>query len=216
MPSRLILPEGKKFGSLIYVQDAARSKSGRRMIKCLCDCGTTVSVHLSHLTSGHTKSCGCLSSEVTITRNRTHGMAGSMPEYMIWKSMKSRCSNPLEKCYKNYGGRGIVVAPEWTSDFPRFLADVGRRPSPSHTLDRYPNNDGNYEPGNVRWATRTEQSHNKRNNSRVIINGVGRVLAEVCREIGFPCTVARYRQRAGWPDSAIFSPIKPSATAARP
>lgn len=85
-------------------------------------------------------------------------------EYVAYLAMNQRCYYTKGKSYENYGGRGVRVADEWRGEggFEKFLAHVGRKPSPSHSLDRYPNNDGNYEPGNVRWATRQEQSNNRR------------------------------------------------------
>ena len=91
---------------------------------------------------------------------RTHGLKHSA-EYNAWGHMKSRCTNPNDSRYADYGGRGITVCMRWMK-FENFIGDVGRRPTSQHSLDRFPNNDGNYEPGNVRWATRTQQTRNRR------------------------------------------------------
>jgi hypothetical protein len=96
--------------------------------------------------------------------NTRHGCAradGADAEYSIWRQMRQRCSNSRNTSYKLYGGRGISVCARWDT-FENFLADMGRRPSPQHSLDRFPNNDGNYEPGNVRWATAKQQANNRR------------------------------------------------------
>ncbi len=85
-------------------------------------------------------------------------------EYQIWNAMKQRCANKNNPAYGRYGGRGIKVCDRWIGSFTNFLEDMGERPSKKHSLDRHPNNDGNYEPGNVRWGTDDEQARNKRNN----------------------------------------------------
>jgi hypothetical protein len=98
-----------------------------------------------------------------MTRNHpnvTHGRSKTA-EYLVWKSMRYRCSDPSNKSWNRYGGKGIVVCEAWREDFPAFFAHVGPRPTPKHTIDRFPNRNGNYEPGNVRWATRSEQELNK-------------------------------------------------------
>jgi hypothetical protein len=94
------------------------------------------------------------------TYGKTHGMHNT-PEYRTWTGMKERCYNPSADSYKNYGGRGITVCDRWRDDFPAFYADMGPRPSENHSLDRR-DTDGNYEPENCRWATRSEQQKNKR------------------------------------------------------
>lgn len=110
---------------------------------------------------GESRSCGCLKDEILKTASRTHGHSSPVsPEYRAWNNMRNRCSNPKVNHYQDYGGRGIRVCARWQI-FENFLADMGRRPSPLYTLERM-DNDGNYEPGNCKWATRYEQQHNKR------------------------------------------------------
>lgn len=119
-------------------------------------------------------------------------------EYAAWARMISRCGNPEARGYRNYGGRGISVCSQWRDDFTSFLEDVGARPSPDHSLDRYPDNDGNYEPGNVRWATRDEQANNKRTTVRLTLRGETMALTEWARHLGIEYTTLRSRFHKGW------------------
>lgn len=132
--------------------------NGQIVWSCQCDCGRLVKVRGSVLRSGRISSCGCMKSE----RRRTHGMTGS-PEYRAWSNMRVRCYNESHKDYGLYGGRGVKVHADWLGrgSFEAFLAHVGPRPSPLHSLDRIdPNKD--YEPGNVRWAVAKIQARNTR------------------------------------------------------
>lgn len=106
------------------------------------------------------------------------------PEYRVLCGIIARCCNPNNKAFGNYGGRGIKVCDQWRNSYETFLCDVGRRPSSEYSLDRYPDKNGNYEPGNVRWATDIEQGRNKRNNLLVEINGETRCLAEWLERLG--------------------------------
>ncbi len=126
------------------------------MMECICDCGTVKAVHYQPLRNGVTKSCGCIRVDRAI-----HGMWKST-EYRVWGGMKQRCHNARCVHYSRYGGRGIKVCKRWRDSFQAFLKDVGPRPSMDHSLDRFPDNDGDYKPGNVRWATREEQRANTR------------------------------------------------------
>lgn len=149
---------------------------------CRCDCGTERVVNQKSLRSGQLKSCGCLQRE-RMAAAFTHGETRSgmtTPEYRTFKNIHQRCTNPKNPSWKDYGGRGITVCERWKS-FDAFLADMGRRPSPRHSLDRYPNNDGNYEPTNCRWATRTEQSNNRRPVKRIEQFSTAELIAELKR-----------------------------------
>lgn len=127
-----------------------------------------------------------------------HG-ANQLPEFRIWRAMILRCTSPNSQQYVNYGGRGISVCDRWRNSFQDFISDVGWRSSAAHSLDRI-NNDGNYEPGNVRWATRREQSNNRRANRIVEYRGERMTLANAIRAAGVvSIRVARSRLRYGWP-----------------
>lgn len=121
------------------------------------------------------------------------------PEYKAWVGIKRRCFVPHEPAFKDYGERGITMAREWRHDFNSFLEHVGPRPTPKHTIDRV-NNDGNYEPVNVRWATRAEQARNRRGNRPITYNGQTKTIAEWAAEIGIGRTnLARRIDRYHWP-----------------
>lgn len=155
---------GQKFNRLSVLGRKGSSKDGKATWSCLCDCGNPKEVIVTsyRLTSGHTKSCGCLYKESrTVSKNKKHGYFGTRI-YRIWSGMMTRCTNPNHKHYNDYGGRGIQVCDQWKT-FEGFIKDVGLPPSDDHTLDRYPDPNGNYEPNNFRWATSTEQGRNRKN-----------------------------------------------------
>lgn len=187
---------GQRFGRLVVLKLAGRRSATDRIARwiCRCDCGViTNPLSGSALRSGETKSCGCLRSDVTAWRNTKHGTAPRgkrAPEYNAWKEMRKRCNNPNYKDYKHYGGRGIQVCKRWAS-YENFLADMGEKPEPKrlYSLDRYPNNDGNYEPRNCRWATQKQQIANQRPPSEETVkkqklNRQGaKITAEIAEEI---------------------------------
>ena len=138
------------------------SQCGHATWLCRCDCGNEVVVIGNNLKK-EAFSCGCFQKEMAKRAKTTHGKAHSKLHY-VWVAMKQRCFNPKVKNFKDYGGRGITVCDEWKNDFQAFCDYVSKLPhfgEDGYSLDRI-NNDGNYEPGNVRWATRTEQNQNRR------------------------------------------------------
>ncbi len=183
----------KSFGRLRVLK-----RVKERQALCECQCGKKTVVYLTNLYTGSTQSCGCLGRERrAASRPILHGQHGT-PEYVAWQSMKSRCLNKKNKDYKRYGGRGIAVHPAWASDrgFEEFLAYVGPRPSPKHSLDREDNEKG-YVPGNVRWAVRLVQTRNRSNAVLVRFGGRPRYLAELCQERGIPYHRAYNRLQRG-------------------
>jgi hypothetical protein len=157
MSERLDLT-GRRFGKLTGASFSHVDKHRKVHWLCRCDCGGEKVVATASLRSGKTVSCGCVQKA---SHFEIHGYAkkqGRPSEYRIWTLMRDRCRNPKNNRWDRYGGRGISVCERWDS-FEAFLADMGPRPSLKHSIDRK-NNDGNYEPGNCRWATTTEQANN--------------------------------------------------------
>lgn len=152
---------GQVFGRLTVLSRATVRLKGNAVWVCRCSCGTEKEVRGTHLRNGDVKSCGCargMSGRSNLKSRSTHGMTGTST-HNAWRSLKSRCENPNSDDYAEYGGRGIKVCERWQS-FGNFLADMGVRPLGT-SIDRVDVN-GNYEPGNCRWATATEQSRNRR------------------------------------------------------
>lgn len=178
---------GMIFGRWTPLREVERNLGVGRMFECVCECGVQRNVIGTDLINGGSKSCGCLNREL----HTTHGMSNTA-ELKIWNHMIARCYNSNTNCFDNYGGRGIQVCERWRSSFESFLADMGMRPSLEHSIDRFPNNNGNYEPGNCRWATPLQQGRNKRNNRLVTIGDVTKCLSEWSEETGVKAsTIAR-------------------------
>lgn len=138
--------------------------------------------------------------------NATHKHTNT-PVFHAWLGMIARCHSPSNKDYWKYGERGIFVCDRWRSSFDLFLSDMGEKPSTRHSIDRK-DNDGPYSPDNCRWATKTEQTRNRRNTARVVIDGQSVVLAELCDQNGARFNVAFDRIRRGWPvEKALSLPV---------
>lgn len=195
---------GSIFGRLTAI-----SFVGGKKWLCACVCGGEAVVSRSNLVAGNSTSCGCKRRETTSRLLTKHG-GRRTSEYKIWLGVKQRCLNPKNPSYRHYGGRGITVCVRWAESFERFLADVGPRPSMSHTIDRK-DNKGNYEPGNCRWATHTEQMNNTRRNRLVTVSGETMTLSEAERrgQLAVPAGHVASRVHAGWDiDAAVSTPSK--------
>jgi len=175
-------------------------KAAGRWWRCVCECGAEQDVLGSILIAGKSQQCRKCS-------NTRHG-GSKDPEYKIWAAMIGRCHNPSDKSFSRYGANGISVCEEWRNSYSAFIADMGRRPSKDHSIDRI-NNEGSYERLNCRWATSKQQQRNKSNNHRVVVDGESRTLAEWAELKGIRyATLIRRIHFQGWtPEKAITTPI---------
>ena len=200
--ARLEIKAGDTYGMFTIIGEAspAFKPSGIpvRTMNCRCQCGTEKTVRLSSLRDGTTVSCGCYhrANAGKILKNAvtTHGQSRK-PIYSVWRGMISRCHNEADKSYPRYGARGIQVCAEWRSSFESFFAHIGERPE-GLTIDRI-NSKGNYEPGNVRWATYKQQARNTSRNHLPTINGETKCLAEWCEILNEPWTTVKKRVAVG-------------------
>lgn len=206
---------GERYGRLTLVARVGNVvRYGKQVVmwKMKCDCGNEVVRKLSDATCGTTKSCGCLLREtrsLSGKANITHGLSGTA-EYGIWGEIKKRCYTSRHKFFSRYGGRGIGMCQQWRESFHEFYKYVGARPSPLHEIDRYPNNDGNYEPGNVRWAMKKEQCRNRSSNRMIEFRGEVRCAAEWEELLGLPSGRIYSRVSAlGWTiERALSTPVR--------
>jgi hypothetical protein len=198
---------GEKIGRLV-VGECLGKRMGDYPVylwKCVCECGAEFVTSSDSLRSGRTVSCGCANRDKNISR-ATHRSVKTA-EYGIWIQIKRRCDCPRYWAYRRYGGRGITMCDTWRNSFLDFLRDIGERPSSKHSIDRI-NNDGNYEPGNVRWATSSEQCRNRRSNRLVTVDGVTKTIIEWSEFSGIKWCTINARLGAGWePRDAISLPL---------
>lgn len=196
MPARFNILPGETHGRLIFVAETAPRGVVRRGI-FRCQCGTEREFSITWVVAGRTISCGCLRKERAAVAHTKHGEASTpSPEYRSWRSMRARCLDESHIAYPRYGGRGIGICERWDS-YPAFLADMGRKPTPAHTIERIDGNLG-YEPGNCRWATRKEQALNTVRNRRLTVGGVRRTLSQWSEATGISLDTIIRRLDAGW------------------
>jgi hypothetical protein len=190
---------GKRFGFWEVRARAPNGKGGRARWLCCCDCGTARVVPAIHLVRGKSKSCGGRAHAPRGERHPSykHGGKSHGAVYRAWCNVIDRCENPNNPQYADYGGRGIKVCRRWREDFAAFLVDMGPRPK-GLTIDRV-NNDGNYEPGNCRWATRLEQARNSRHCHLVTVRGETMPLSVAVERFGGNYGTVKWRLYQGQP-----------------
>lgn len=205
---------GTRCGKLFVIAKAARSSEQtyyavRWLVRC--DCGVEKEMFATALNGGRVVSCGCIRREKARENikkargkgrgNLRHGFTGT-PEWNVWCEVRRRCTNRNSSSFPNYGGRGIVVCERWKS-FENFFSDMGKRPSPEHQIERS-DNDGNYEPSNCRWATRTEQARNRRSTRLIVAFGEALPLAAWSERTGIGrSTIAMRILRGMNPEQAL-------------
>lgn len=202
---------GTKFDKWEVISPSDRPYS----VLCRCTCGIERHIRYRHLYSSHTRSCLKCSGDKIAAKKTRHGYSkrstNRTPTYRSWAMMVNRCRNQNCPAYENYGGRGIKVCDRWL-DFANFLSDVGERPSMKHSIDRFPDNNGNYEPGNCRWATSSQQARNTRANHIVEWDGKKQILSDWAKELGISVTLLSARLgRLGWSiEKTMTTPVRQS------
>lgn len=202
---------GQRFGRLVVLERAGTAKGGQARWRCRCDCGgETVALGNNLRRQNHTLSCGCVNRERTAAvgrAQRRHGEGSpgkQSAEFATWMGMRERCRTPSAGNYAQYGGRGIRVCERWER-YENFLADMGRKPSPAHSIDRI-DPDRDYTPDNCRWATATQQQRNRRITKMVEWEGRRLPLIALCEELAVPYERTRGRLHKGWPlREALFA-----------
>lgn len=198
---------GQRFGRLVVIGIEGKTiypTSTSYFWKCQCDCGNLAVVRGMALKRQSTQSCGCIRKELAASLKKTHNLRGHSL-YSVWNAMVFRCSNPKDKRFHDYGGRGITVCERWLS-LENFINDMGDRPEGT-SIERIDNNLG-YSPENCKWATRTEQQRNKRTNVLISFNGETKCITQWATEIGISATSLRNRLKKQWPLAKALSAIK--------
>ena len=197
----------------LQLLELRRALVGRKIVfrhrawLCRCDCGNVRQILENALARGTSQSCGCLSRELLAKRSRTHGMTKT-PTHRSWANMIKRCTVPSANRFKHYGGRGIRVCRRWRQSFQLFLSDMGERPSLANQIERI-DNDGDYEPGNCRWATIREQARNRSTNRMLTFNGETLCLTDWANKVGLSVGALSLRiVRRGWSvERALTTPL---------
>jgi len=195
---------GQRFGYLVVISRSPDARDGRHRWVCLCDCGAKKTIRGDALKNNRTKSCGC--QKTSYAHGHSSGNALTS-EYRSWSAMIARCCVPSNGMYQRYGAKGIFVCERWRT-FENFLADMGTKPSPDHSIERRRNSEG-YTPENCRWATRLEQMRNRTNTRLLTIDGITKPQTQWAEEAGTPISRIKSRLAMGWDaKEAVFAPLK--------
>ena len=189
---------------MVAIRPSGASRSGDKKWLFQCDCGVEFECNGYYARIGKVTSCPQCSRVRVSKASIKHGMSGT-PEFSVWTDIQTRCSNANRPEYPGYGGRGIRVCDRWLQSFDNFYADMGPRPSNEHSIDRIDVN-GNYEPGNCRWATREQQARNKRSNHYITIDGVTKTMQEWANQAGISASAILLRERSGISGPALLAP----------
>jgi hypothetical protein len=202
---------GQRFGRLTAIDPVRSEKARNTFWRCLCDCGNEAIVRGTYLRSGHTLSCGCWQTDNRYTARLTHGLSDHRL-YRVWLQMIARCTDPTNAEYHNYGARGISVCPEWLISVGAYIDHVSALPNygkENYSLDRI-DNDGNYEPSNMRWATQTEQNLNRRMTVKITFQGKTQTVTEWAAEYGISESTLRGRLSHGWTIERAMTAVVPA------
>lgn len=197
---------GKRFGSWFVTGGAEKSPAGRARWLCRCDCGAEHAVLACHLVSGAStkcRACYFATNRGAAHSSFKHGQRRAGGIYRVWCNIIQRCENPNNEAYGNYGGRGITICERWRNDFAAFAADMGPRPTDRHEIDRYPDNDGPYAPGNCRWALHADNMMNTRRAIIVGFRGERTPLSLACSRAGLNYHSAKWAIYRGRPFGEI-------------
>lgn len=209
-PHRIKDLTSQRFGRWTALEISGRNRHNQILWLCLCDCGNLSKIPSGTLSSGRSKSCGCLHKEIVSVKQTTHGLY-SHPLYRTWNSMVHRCCSPTDKDYLSYGGRGISVFDRWTDnplEFINYASSLPNCGTEGYTLDRIDNN-GNYEPGNIKFSTSLEQGNNKRSCQYFTYLNKTQCLSAWSREFGITRYVLSRRIKKGWSiEKALTTPVR--------
>lgn len=208
MPHKVYTP-GSRIGTCIFLREDGIFIDARRKHKIgvfVCQCGKEFRERITLVNTGKKTSCGCGITRHAKRRQYTEiGTDCNSTEYVIWINIKARCFNAGHPSFHNYGGRGVSMCEKWKNSFSDFIKDVGSRPSLHHSLDRYPDKNGNYEPGNIRWATPKEQGRNRRDNVIISHHGQTMCVSEWAEKLGLTDSLINDRLKLGYsPEKALF------------